>query len=91
MNTYYVYVLSTKLNKLIYVWVTNNLDRRINEHKNKVNDRFTNRYNVDKLVYYEEFSSILDAIQREKELKWRLRVKKNKLISETNPERKDLA
>lgn len=91
MNTYYVYILTTKNNKLVYIWVTNNLERRLYEHKNKIIEWFTSKYNINKLVYYEETSSIKDAIAREKELKWRLRVKKNKLIESMNKDWCDLA
>ena len=87
---YYVYILTTKNNKLLYIWVTNNLERRIYEQKNKLLDWFTSKYNIDKLVYYEETTYINIAINREKELKWWLRVKKNVLINEINPDWKDL-
>ncbi len=70
--------------------MTNNLDRRLYEHKNKLIDGFTKKYNVDKLVYYEHTSNIDAAIAREKEIKkWR-REKKNKLIETNNPDWKDL-
>ncbi len=91
MNTYYVYILATKFNKLLYIWVTNHLSRRLYEHKNKLVDWFTKKYNIDKLVYYEEYSDIKDAINREKQLKWRTRIKKNTLILENNPLMKDLS
>jgi putative endonuclease len=90
MNTYYVYILSTKNNKLVYVWVTNNLERRLYEHKNKLVEWFTSKYNINKLVYYEEITSIENAINREKQIKWRLRLKKNELIESINPNREDL-
>jgi len=90
MNTYYVYILSTKFNKLLYIWVTNNLERRLYEHKNKLVDWFTKKYNIDKLVYYEECWDIKDAIAREKQLKWRTRSKKENLIKQINPELNDL-
>ena len=69
MNQYYVYILSNKTDSTIYVGVTNDLIRRIYEHKNKLIDGFTKRYNVDKLVYFEVFDSIEEAIKREKQLK----------------------
>ena len=85
-HNYYVYVLSNKYNNVIYVGVTNNLTRRVYEHKNKLVEGFTKKYNVDKLVYYEYTNSIEAAIKREKEIKkWR-REKKNKLIESMNPE-----
>jgi putative endonuclease len=71
--------------------VTNDLSRRIFEHKNKLNNSFTKKYNLDKLVYFELFSEINDAIRREKELKkWR-REKKNKLVETMNPLWRDLS
>ena len=85
MNTYYVYILATKNNKLVYVWITNNLERRLYEHKNKLIEWFTSKYNINKLVYYEETTNVKDAINREKQLKWRLRSKKNELIESMNP------
>lgn len=91
MNTYFVYILSTKFNKLLYIWVTNNLQRRIYEHKNKLVDWFTKKYNIDKLVYYEECGDIKDAIAREKQLKWRTRAKKDNLINKSNPKMEDLS
>jgi len=90
MNTYYVYILSTKFNKLFYIWITNNLPRRLYEHKNKLVDWFTKKYNIDKLVYYEECGDIKDAIAREKQLKWRTRIKKENLIKKINPQLNDL-
>ena len=89
-NTYYVYILANKTNSTIYIGVTNNIYKRINEHNDKVVDGFTKLYNVNKLVYAEEYSSIEDALNREKQLKkWR-REKKNALINTINPQWKDL-
>jgi len=90
MKEYYVYILTTKLNKMLYIWVTNNLERRMYEHKNKLLEWFTKKYNIHKLVYYEICSNINDAIQREKELKGWVRTKKNNLVDRTNPDWKDL-
>ena len=88
---YFVYILTNWNNKVIYIGVTNNLIRRIYEHKNKLLDGFTKKYNLNKLVYYEEFFDIRLAINREKELKkWR-REKKNKLVENMNIEWKDLS
>ena len=71
--------------------MTNNLERRLYEHRNKIIEGFTKKYNVDRLVYYELFSNAEDAIRREKEIKkWR-REKKDNLIMTLNPEWKDLA
>lgn len=90
MKEYYVYILTTKFNKLLYIWVTNNLERRIYEHRNKLTDWYTKKYNVNKLVYYESCNNVNDAIKREKELKWWLRKKKDLLITSKNPDWKDL-
>jgi len=90
-NSFYIYILTNWTNKVIYIGVTNDLSRRIFEHKNKLNNGFTKKYNLDKLVYFELFSEINDAIRREKELKkWR-REKKNKLVETMNPLWRDLS
>ena len=78
-------------NKVLYVGMTNDLERRIYEHKNKLIEGFTKRYNINKLVYYEYTNEIDFAILREKQIKkWR-REKKNILVETINPEWKDLA
>ncbi len=88
---YYVYILSNWNNKVIYIGVTNNLERRLYEHKNKLIDGFTKTYNINKLVYFEDTPDVEAAIEREKQLKkWR-REKKNFLIESLNPEWKDLS
>jgi putative endonuclease len=87
---YYVYLLTTWNNKVLYTGVTNNLVRRIYEHKNKLIDGFTKKYNVCKLVYFEETDDILVAIEREKKIKGWLRTKKNELVESVNPEWRDL-
>lgn len=69
MTRYYVYILTSKENTALYVGVTNDLRRRLIEHKNELADGFTKRYHLHKLVYYEEYSEINDAISREKQLK----------------------
>lgn len=79
-----------KMRTVNYTGVTNDLIRRSWEHKNKVNDGFTKRYKVDKLVYYEFFEDINNAIAREKQLKGWSRAKKMKLIESLNPYYKDL-
>lgn len=90
-KTYYVYLLTNWNNQVMYVGVTNDLERRIYEHKNKLVDGFTKKYNVEKLVYFETTSDVLVAIEREKQIKkWR-REKKNQLVIEMNPEWKDLS
>ena len=88
---YYVYILTNFNNKVMYIGVTNNLERRLYEHKNGISEGFTKTYNVKKLVYFEETNNIIEAIQREKELKkWR-REKKNLLVEMQNKEWKDIS
>ena len=87
---YYVYILSSKRNGTLYIGVTNNLIRRIYEHKNKLVEGFTKKYNVDKLVYFEEYITIEDAIKREKYLKGKKRQYKIELIESKNRLWKDL-
>lgn len=88
---YYTYLTMNKNNTVIYTGVTNDISRRAYEHKQKINSKsFTARYNVDKLVYYETFDNIGDAITREKQIKGWRRWKKVKLIKTINPELKDL-
>ena len=90
-KTYYVYLLTNWNNKVMYVGVTSNLERRVYEHKNKVVEGFTEKYNVGKLVYFETTNDVLAAIDREKQIKkWR-REKKNQLVTGMNPEWKDLS
>ena len=87
---YAVYILTNYNNTTFYIGVTSNLSKRIWEHKNKVVEGFTQKYNLDKLVYYEITDSIISAIKREKQLKNWHRDWKINLIKETNPEFKDL-
>ena len=88
---YYVYLLTNWNNKVIYLGVTNNLERRLYEHKNKLVKGFSEKYNVNKLVYFEETQDVTAAIAREKEIKkWR-REKKNQLVNRMNPNWKDLS
>ena len=86
----YVYIMTNKVNTVLYTGVTSNLVKRVYEHKNKLVPSFTNNYNVNKLVYYEVSPSILSAIEREKEIKGKKRAYKESLINEFNPEWKDL-
>ena len=87
----YVYIMTNKNNTVLYTGVTNNLKRRIKEHLDKRNSKsFTARYNINKLVYYESFFLIGDAIAREKQIKAGSRAKKETLISGMNPEWNDL-
>lgn len=91
MNSYYVYILTNWNNKVMYVGMTNNLRRRMFEHKNSLLEGFTKKYKVHKLVYFEETSDVKAAIEREKKIKsWRCE-KKNNLVKSVNPEWKDLA
>ena len=87
---YYIYILTNKNNNVLYIGVTNNLQRRLYEHQNKLVDGFTKKYNVNKLVYYEVYGDIEEAIKREKVLKKWARVKKDNLITNFNKEWKDL-
>ena len=82
---YYVYILTNKTNTTLYVGVTNDLRRRLIEHQSGTFEGFTKKYNVHKLVYFEEFSEIDYAINREKQLKKWSRTKKNQLIETKNP------
>jgi len=87
---YFVYIMTNKNNTVLYTGITNNLIRRVSEHKNKIIDGFTKRYNVIKLVYYEECNNSLNAIEREKQIKAGSRQKKVILINTENPSWKDL-
>lgn len=89
-KTYCVYILTNKYNKVLYTGVTGNLKRRIYEHERHSKIGFTQKYNVDKLVYYESFKTPMAAIKREKTLKNLLRKKKEILINNFNPDWKDL-
>ena len=80
----YVYIITNKNNTTLYIGVTSNLIKRIWEHKNKVVEGYSKKYNLDKLVYYEVADSIETAIEREKFLKGKTRQYKNNLISEMN-------
>ena len=90
-KAYYVYLITNWNNKVIYVGMTNDLQRRIFEHKEKQVKGFTEKYNVHKLVYFEQTSDVETALNREKEIKkWR-REKKDKLVEDTNPSWRDLS
>lgn len=90
MKTYYVYIMASK-SRVLYTGVTNNLERRVYEHKNKLIEGFTSKYNVDRLVHYEETNDVNVAIAREKQIKGWLRSKKIALIESANPQWKDLS
>ena len=87
---YYVYILTNKYNKVLYVGITNDLIRRTYEHKSNLVEGFTSKYNVHKLVYYDLTSDVMSAITREKQVKGWTRNKKIKLIESMNPGWKDL-
>jgi putative endonuclease len=90
-NRAYLYFTTNKHNNILYIGVTNDIVRRIAEHKAKINKGFTYKYNCNKLVYYEVFHLMTDALAREKQLKnWR-RDWKNKLVNDFNPDWKDLS
>jgi len=88
---FWVYILTNKRNTALYTGVTNNLSRRIFEHKTGLLDGFTKKYKAEKLVYFEEFNNAYDAIAREKQIKGWLRIKKIKLIITSNPSFDDLS
>jgi putative endonuclease len=90
MKQYYVYILASK-SRALYIGVTNDLERRLFEHKQKLVKGFTSKYNVSRLAYYEVYENIRDAIAREKQIKsWR-REKKVTLIESMNPQWRDLS
>ncbi len=91
MNDYYVYILACDSNSTVYIGVTNDLKRRIAEHKSGQIEGFTKNYHVHKLVYFENCHDINAAILREKQLKKWSRKKKNTLIESQNPQWKDLS
>ena len=87
----FIYILTTNDHKVLYIGVTNNLWRRLYEHKMGMVEGFTRRYGVHHLVYYEQYNDIEVAIKREKQLKGWKRIKKEWLINTLNPEWKDLS
>jgi putative endonuclease len=89
-NQYYVYILTNKTNNVLYIGVTNELIKRIYEHKNKLVEGFTKKYNVEKLIYYESTNNAYEAIKREKQLKNWHRDWKMNLINKFNPKWRDL-
>ena len=86
----FIYIPTNKYNKVLYTGVTSDLKKRVWEHREKLVDGFTKHYNVTKLVYYEVFADIRDAIAREKQIKAGSRQKKIDLINGFNPEWRDL-
>ena len=87
---YYVYIITNRHHTVFYTGITNDLLRRIHEHRTKVVKGFTQRYNIYKLLYFEIFDSPINAIQREKQIKKYRREKKRALIDRMNPEWRDL-
>lgn len=90
MSESYVYILTNKSDTL-YIGVTSNLESRLWQHGSKVHPGFTSKYNIDTLVYFEQFDSIIDAIAREKQIKKWSRGKKNTLVERQNPRWIDLS
>ncbi len=89
-RSYYVYILTNKNRTVLYTGVTNDLTRRVWEHQEKLHNGFTKWYNVDRLVYYETFDDVSQAIAREKQIKGGSRQKKIDLINQMNREWRDL-
>jgi len=87
---YYVYIMTNR-SRTLYTGITSNLSKRVFQHKTGVFPGFTSRYRIDRLVYYERFIGVATAIQREKQIKGLLRIKKLALIVSMNPEWKDLS
>ncbi len=87
---YYLYIMTNKYNTVLYTGVTNDLQRRVYEHKSKLLEGFTKKYNITKLVYYEIFEDANAAISREKQIKAGSRQKKIDLVNSVNQEWKDL-
>lgn len=87
---YFVYIATNKWNAVFYTGVTNNLHSRMHQHKNKLIEGFTKRYNINKLIYYESFKNAQEAILAEKRIKGWTRKKKIELIKSKNPEFRDL-
>jgi len=88
---YFVYILTNKYNTVLYTGVTSNLEKRVFEHKNKLVQGFTTKYNINKLVNFEETQDVMSAIEREKQIKGWLRKKKINLIEKENPNWQDLS
>ena len=90
VRTYYVYIMAGR-SRVLYTGVTNDLARRVDEHRRGVHAGFTSRYRVTRLVYFEEFGEILDAIAREKQIKAWTRSRRVRLVEDRNPTWEDLA
>jgi putative endonuclease len=90
MRTFYVHIMTNK-SRTLYIGVTNNLERRVFEHKGKLVEGFTRRYNITQLAYFEETNDVQATLAREKQLKGWLRAKKIALIESVNPDWRDLS
>lgn len=88
---FYVYILTNKTNRVLYIGMTNDIKRRIFEHKSEMIEGFSKRYHTHKLVYFEEYGSPIEAISREKQLKGYKRDKKTALINKMNSDWNDLS
>ncbi len=88
---YYIYILTNKTNNVLYIGMTNDIHRRIYEHKSEMIDGFSKRYHTHKLVYFEKYVNPTEAISREKQLKGYKRFKKISLIEQMNPSWSDLS
>jgi putative endonuclease len=91
IHQYFVYIITNKKDGVLYIGITNNIERRMFEHKNKLNKGFSKKYNLNKLMYFEVFKEINDAIKREKNIKKWKREWKINLINKENPEWNDLS
>lgn len=90
-KSYFVYIMTNKNNRVLYTGVSNNFVRRVYEHKGKMIEGFTKKYNICKLVYFEFFDNPENAIRREKQIKGGSRIKKLKLINQFNHKWEDLS
>jgi putative endonuclease len=90
MKDYYVYILTNKTNSTLYTGVTSDLRKRVYQHKHKLIDGFTKKYNVNKLVYFEQYNLVENALKREKQIKAGSRKKKLELIQSKNPKFKEI-
>ncbi len=90
MKYYYVYILSNKTNTVLYTGVTNDLKKRVYQHREKLAEGFTKKFNANRLVYYEQTENVEGAIQREKQVKGWNRSRKVEMVSKFNPKWEDL-
>ncbi|MBP7721456.1 MAG: GIY-YIG nuclease family protein [Alphaproteobacteria bacterium] len=91
MKQFAIYFMTNWTNKILYVGVTSNLEQRVWQHKSKIIEGFTKKYNTDKLVYFEQYEDSENAIKREKQIKNWSRKKKDILVNQMNPDWKDLS